>query len=76
MSSVTFEGHYDREADIAWLRFVGYDPATAMGEQTSFGLRELSPAGEVVGLELWAASAHLPEELLAVLPAPPVGTPV
>jgi hypothetical protein len=24
------EGHYDRDADIAWLRFEGYDPSTVV----------------------------------------------
>lgn len=52
------EGHYDTEADIAWVRFEGYDPRTAVGEETDSGLRELDPVtGEVVGLEFWQASS-------------------
>jgi uncharacterized protein YuzE len=51
------EGRYDAEADIAWVRFEGYDPSTAVGEQTDSGLRELAPTtGEIVGLEFWQAS--------------------
>ena len=37
------DGHYDARADIAWLRFEGYDPATVIAEETEFGLRELDP---------------------------------
>lgn len=62
-------GHYDPDADIAWLRFEGYDPATVVGEQTDNGLREINPfTGRVVGLEYWHASATLPRELLTLLP--------
>jgi uncharacterized protein YuzE len=67
------EGHYDIEADIAWVRFEGYDPSTAVGEQTDSGLRELDPTtGEVVGLEFWQASQRLPAEFLRMLPPPQV----
>ena len=67
------EGHYDVEADIAWVRFEGYDPSTAVGEQTDSGLRELDPTtGEVVGLEFWQASQRLPAEFLRMLPPPQV----
>jgi hypothetical protein len=38
------DGHYDQNADIAWLRFEGYDSATVVAEETPFGLRELNPA--------------------------------
>jgi uncharacterized protein YuzE len=65
------DGHYDPDADIAWLRFEGYDPKTVIGEETTAGLRELDPAtGRVVGLECWHASATLPAELLRLLPPP------
>jgi uncharacterized protein YuzE len=68
------DGHYDPRADIAWLRFDGYDPATVIAEETDFGLRELSIADrQLVGLEYWRASERLPADLLAMLPAPPVG---
>lgn len=65
------EGHYDRAADIAWLRFEGYDPQTVVGEEIEAGLREIDPSsGAVVGLEYWNASATLPADLLALLPPP------
>jgi uncharacterized protein YuzE len=68
------DGHYDEQADIAWLRFEGYDPATVISEEVEFGLRELDPNDHhVVGLEYWRASERLPAELLRMLPGPPVG---
>lgn len=67
------DGHYDPDADIAWLRFEGYDPETVVGEQTDAGLREVDPStGRVVGLEYWHASTTLPRELLSLLPPPGV----
>lgn len=68
------DGHYDPEADIAWLRFEGFDPATVVSEESAAGLRELDPAtGSIVGLEYWHASQALPTELLSMLPPPSVG---
>ncbi|HEV7772244.1 MAG TPA: hypothetical protein VGO48_03010 [Conexibacter sp.] len=65
------DGHYDSDADIAWLRLEGFDPKTVVGEETAAGLREIDPAtGRVVGLECWHASATLPAELLMLLPPP------
>ena len=76
IATVKIDGHYDQHADIAWLRFESYDPGTVVAEQTDFGLRELDPAdGHLVGLEFWRASHQLPDELLAMLPAPPLGVP-
>jgi len=67
------DGHYDREADIAWLRFEGYDGSAVVSEEAPWGLRDLDPkTHQVVGLEFWRASDTLPDELLAMLPAPPV----
>ncbi len=58
-------GHYDRQADVVWLRTEDYDPRTAVGEETEVGLRELDPVtGAVVGLEVWRASRALPADLL------------
>jgi uncharacterized protein YuzE len=68
------EGHYDKRADIAWLRFEGYDAAAVVAEEVEFGLRELDPSNRhVVGLEYWHASCLLPDEFLKMLPAPPLG---
>jgi uncharacterized protein YuzE len=69
------DGHYDPDADIAWLRFEGYDPATVVAEEIETGLREIDPdSGRVVGLEFWQASRTLPSDLLAMLPPPTVAT--
>jgi uncharacterized protein YuzE len=68
------DGHYDPQADIAWLRFEGYDGSEVVAEEGPDGLREIDPAsGQVVGLEYWQASRTLPAELLAMLPPPSVG---
>lgn len=71
---MTFDGHYDAQADIAWLRLEGYDPSTVVAEQTEAGLREFDPtSGVTVGLEFWRASEALPAELLGMLPPPQLG---
>jgi uncharacterized protein YuzE len=70
------DGHYDPDADIAWLRFEGYDGATVVAEEVEAGLREIEPAtGRIVGLEYWKASATLPEDFLRMLPPPGVAMP-
>lgn len=67
------DGHYDPEADIAWLRFEGYEPKRVLGEEVEFGLREIDPAtGSLMGLEYWHASRVLPGALLSMLPPPQV----
>jgi uncharacterized protein YuzE len=69
------DGHYDQDADIAWLRFEDYDPATVVAEEIETGLREIDPvSGHIVGLEYWHASATLPSDLLAMLPPPKVAS--
>jgi uncharacterized protein YuzE len=65
-------GHYDAQADIAWLRFDAWDPDRVRVEETSFGLRERdAESGRVLGLKFWEASQRLPQDLLDALPAPP-----
>ncbi len=69
------DGHYDPHADIAWLRFDDYDPATVVAEELGNGLREFDPrTGRVVGFEYWHASRTLPADLLEMLPPPAVAT--
>jgi uncharacterized protein YuzE len=71
---MNLEGHYDEQANVAWLRFEGYNPSTVVAEEVEFGLREVDPSDRhVVGLEYWRASERLPSELLRMLPQPPVG---
>ena len=70
-SSGHFIGHYDSSADIAWIRFEGYDGRTAVSEEKPWGLEERDPdTGELVAIEIWQASDHLPAALLSLLPAP------
>jgi uncharacterized protein YuzE len=70
---VKIDGHYDANADIAWLRIEAYEPTTVVAEETEFGLRELdSRDRDLVGLEFWRASETLPPDLLRMLPSPPV----
>lgn len=68
---MNIDGHYDPQADIAWLRFDGFDPEAAVSEETEFGLRDVV-GGRVVGLEFWNASRRLPGALLMELPRPPI----
>jgi uncharacterized protein YuzE len=69
--TMKIDGHYDPQADIAWLRFEGYEPATVVTQEIATGLREIDPAnGHIVVLECWHASQTLPSDLLAMLPPP------
>ena len=69
------DGHYDPDADIAWLRFEGHDPTTVVAEEAQTGLRESEPGTRrIVGLEYWRASQALPGDLLEMLPPPTVAT--
>jgi uncharacterized protein YuzE len=66
------DGHYDRKADIAWVRLDGWSPDRVRVEQKPWGLIERDrETGAVLGLEYWKASEHLPADLLGALPAPP-----
>ena len=69
---IAVDGHYDRTADIAWLRLDGWDEERVEVEETATGLVERDrETGRVLGLEYWEASKRLPAELLEALPAPP-----
>lgn len=69
------DGHYELDADIAWLRFEDYDPSRVVAQEVETGLREIEPAtGRIVGLECWNASGALPGELLAMLQPPTIAT--
>jgi uncharacterized protein YuzE len=66
------DGHYDRDVDIAWLRFEGWDKDRVRVEESENGLIERDrQSGQVIGLEFWEASKRLPAELLDALPTPP-----
>lgn len=69
------DGHYDRDADIAWLRLDGWSADEIQVESTAHGLVERDRgSGRIVGLEYWQASTRLPADLLDALPAPPRNT--
>lgn len=69
----TIRGHYDRNADIAWIQFEGFDGEHVYAEETEFGLRERDKrTDQVVALEFWGASQQLPRDLLEGLPPPKV----
>ena len=66
------DGHYDRAADIAWIRLEGWDKDRVRVEQADAGLIERDrDSGRVMGLEFWNAHERLPQELLDALPSPP-----
>lgn len=72
-----FDGHYDRDADIAWIVLPGFDGEHAVGHQEPWGVRETDErTGELVALEFWNAARQLPAALLDALPAPRTHQPV
>jgi uncharacterized protein YuzE len=61
--------YYDREADIVWIPTGSSEDAVS--EKTDWGLVDHDASSDaVVGIEIWAASTRLPEDLLAKLPLP------
>jgi hypothetical protein len=68
---MSVEATYDRDADIAWFRFPGFDGPNTRTTKTDWGLQDIDrTTGETVALEFWRASKRLPTELLETLPAP------
>jgi uncharacterized protein YuzE len=66
---MSVQATYDREADIAWFRFPGFDARNTRTEQADWGLHDVDrQTGETVALEFWRASERLPAELLGQLP--------
>ncbi|MFL5895159.1 MAG: DUF2283 domain-containing protein [Thermoleophilaceae bacterium] len=61
---------YDRDAGILYIA-LSDAPATRSDERP-WGLVDIGPAGEVVGVEYWAAGKQLPADLLEVLPTTPL----
>ena len=57
---MAMDGHYDRAADIAWLRLEGWVKDRVRVEETGSGLVERDRmTGRVIGLEFWQASSRL-----------------
>jgi uncharacterized protein YuzE len=62
------ESYYSAEGDIAYIR-VRSPHGSVRSHEEAWGLRELdAETGELVGLEVWAASRVLPKELVEALP--------
>lgn len=62
---MSFNGHYDRPSDIAWIVLGAFDGEHAIGHQEAGGYaRQTSEPGELVALEFWHASVQLPSALL------------
>ena len=61
--------YYDPDADIVWLP-TG-ESADVVSERVPDGLRDYDRAShQLVGIEVWDASTHLPASILGALPAP------
>ncbi len=61
--------YYDPEADIAWLPTGSSD--RVVSEEVEWGLIDHDAVtDEVVAVEIWAASKHLPRAVLDALPRP------
>lgn len=60
--------HYDREADILYLELRPAKVARSV-EHGWGGLVDLGNDGQLVGVEYWEASRHLPAALLDTLPS-------
>jgi hypothetical protein len=68
---MTFDGHYDADADVASLRFERYDPATAVPEKTDYGFRELDIAHrKLVGLNTGRPAGTCPLTCWRCCPRP------
>ena len=61
--------YYDSEADIAWLPTGSAE--SVVSEEVEWGLIDHdADTGEVVAVEIWAASKRIPQAVLDSLPAP------
>jgi uncharacterized protein YuzE len=66
---MTVYAYYDTEADIVWLP-TGH-AEHVVSEEVEWGLIDHDEmTDEVVAVEIWAASKHLPKAILDALPEP------
>lgn len=61
------DSYYTPDGDIAYLR-VREPKGDVSSRRESWGLRDFDDRGELVGIEVWAASERLPREVLEALP--------
>jgi uncharacterized protein YuzE len=65
--SVKPDSYYTPDGDIVYITVrPANGPVTSQEEE--WGLRDLDAGGELVGIEIWDASARLPADLIAALP--------
>lgn len=61
------DSYYAPDGDIAYLRV--RDPqGEVSSREEKWGLRDFDARGELVGIEVWAASRRLPIEVVEALP--------
>jgi uncharacterized protein YuzE len=61
------DSYYTPDGDIAYLRVRDPEGVVSSREEP-WGLRDFDERGELVGIEIWAASESLPREVLDALP--------
>lgn len=62
------ESYYTADADIAYIR-VRSPHGPVRSDEQAWGLRDFDEeTGDLVGLEVWAASEVLPKDLVDALP--------
>lgn len=63
------ESYYSPEGDIAYIRVRPQRGGRIRSEEQPWGLRDYDrETGELVGLEIWDASATLPGDVIEALP--------
>lgn len=61
------ESYYAPDGDIVYLRVRNLKRVVNSREE-SWGLRDYDERGELVGIEIWAASERLPRDVVDALP--------
>lgn len=59
--------YYTPDGDIAYLRVARHE-GRVRSQREPWGVGDYDESGALVGVELWAASERLPQDLLAALP--------
>lgn len=61
------DSYYSPDGDIAYLRVRG-SAGRVRTRKEAWGLRDYDETGELVGIEIWAASERLSQDVLEALP--------
>lgn len=59
--------YYTPDGDIAYLR-VAHHEGRVRSRRAPWGVGDYDESGQLIGVEVWAASRRLPSELVAALP--------